>query len=71
MKDGLAFEELYSAEVCNFTTPASRTQANIMAVLILKQTIADIQNGRLVVEENDAMDDDDADLRDISIVGFN
>jgi hypothetical protein len=71
MADGLKFEEVYMSEVANIQTPAARTHANVMAVLILKQTIADIQNGRLVAEENEAMEDDEADIRDLSFVGMN
>jgi hypothetical protein len=71
MKDGLAFEEMYMAEVGNFATPAARTHANIMTALLLKQTLADLYAARIVAEETPGLDDDEADLRDVSIVGFN
>jgi hypothetical protein len=59
MKDGSVLEHLYEAEVANFKNADKGVEhSNIMAALILKETLQKLYAGEIGFEDTDALDDD-------------
>jgi hypothetical protein len=61
VKDGSEFEKLYEAEVSNFkNADKGIDHANIMAALIIKESLQKLYTGEIGFEDHDGMDDDNA-----------
>jgi hypothetical protein len=66
MTDGLKFEEAYQNEIENFDPREKGVQhANIMAALILKETLGKLYSGKIHFRDTAGLDSDHADLRNL------
>jgi len=70
VKDGSEFEKLYEAEVPTFKkADKGIDDGNIMAALIIKETLQKLYAGEIGFEDHDGMDDDKAGID--SLIQYN